>query len=277
MAAERKIWFKTASNTPETIKVTITPEIAGALIDQCYEKQRPRSQATVDRYIGDMKKGKWDWAASGSIKLDKDGKVIDGQHRLWAIFLSGVTIQSWVTIGLETKSYVVIDTGKSRSASDVLGDVKYKAGVISIAKFRLAWDRGVRLSAFSTPATNTDVVEYFARHPETKSYAARAAKVYNNIRLPKAILGGFISIAYEYNPIKAAEFVSCLESGEGLLRGHPALEARNRIIFEYSGKTRPQSSYALALIIKAFNAYLKGSTVKTLRLKSTERFPEIGQ
>jgi hypothetical protein len=275
--AERKFWFKTIADSPETIKVVITPEIAEALIDCCYEEQRPRARKTVDRYILDMKEGKWNWAASDSIKLDRQGRVIDGQHRLWAVFMSGVAIQSWVTIGLDTDAYHVIDTGKARRATDVLGRVKNRSIVGAIVRFRILWDRGERLSVLSKSVTNAEVATYFENHPEIASHAIRAQKIYKQTRISAAAVGSFISLAYDYNPFKAAEFVSCLEDGAGLLKGNPALEVRNRLMRENSGKTKFNRLTSIVFLIKAFNLYLKGQSVGVFKYLDGEKFPEIGE
>jgi hypothetical protein len=191
--------------------------------------------------------------------------------------MSGVAIQSWVTIGLDTDAYHVIDTGKARRATDVLGKVKNKTAVAAIARFRINWDEGRRFSSAFSQVTNASIVEYFNSHPEIEGYARRAGGVYSATRAPVSVVGGFISLAYEYNPLKAAEFISCVESGEGLLKGHPALEFRNRMVREFGSKARLDRTVVLVLMIKAFNAYLRGDSVGTLKFIDNEKFPEIGR
>ena len=68
---------------------TITPEYAKELLDY-NKKNRSLSKATVDRYAEDMRKDNWQQNGE-AIKIDWDGNLIDGQHRLAACVKSGVS------------------------------------------------------------------------------------------------------------------------------------------------------------------------------------------
>ena len=53
-------------------------------------KNRDLSQSFVNRYASDMANGKWSDGAS-MIRIDTNGNLQDGQHRLEAILQSGTT------------------------------------------------------------------------------------------------------------------------------------------------------------------------------------------
>jgi hypothetical protein len=55
-----------------------------------------------------------------AIAFDWNGKLIDGQHRLWAIFKSEKTVSVRVTLNCEPESIKTVDTGTSRSNGDML-------------------------------------------------------------------------------------------------------------------------------------------------------------
>src|SRR4030095_4066006 len=62
-----------------------------------------------------------EWQLTGdSIKLDDEGRVRDGQHRLEAIYRSNTPVQALVVRNVTEAAFDVIDTGKTRNASDVL-------------------------------------------------------------------------------------------------------------------------------------------------------------
>ena len=54
------------------------------------------------------------------IAFDWNNKLIDGQHRLWAILKSNKTVSVRVTVNCEPESIKTVDTGTSRSNGDML-------------------------------------------------------------------------------------------------------------------------------------------------------------
>ncbi len=78
---------------------TVTPELADLWLTKHNNINRNLSQSTVDSYALDMKNGRWALTHQG-IAFDTDGNLQDGQHRLWAIVLSGVTLQMNVARGV---------------------------------------------------------------------------------------------------------------------------------------------------------------------------------
>lgn len=71
------------------------------------------------RLAEQMRCGHWLLTHQG-VAFDCDGHLIDGHHTLWAVLMSGVTIDLMVTRNLRREAIRVIDTGKSRSLQDRL-------------------------------------------------------------------------------------------------------------------------------------------------------------
>lgn len=94
----------------------ITPEIAKAYLQHNRVNRALRSRA-VEELMRDMKAGAFKLTHQG-IAFDKDGNLVDGQHRLTAIALSGCTVQMMVTRDMEDDCSAQIDTGKVRSYRD---------------------------------------------------------------------------------------------------------------------------------------------------------------
>jgi hypothetical protein len=99
--------------------VGVTPEIAAAWLRQNIAHNRTLRAAEVARLAGEMKAGRWVLTPTG-IVFDTNGKLIDGQHRLSAVVLSGCTVQMIVWHNVETDVLNVLDTGRGRSLVDVL-------------------------------------------------------------------------------------------------------------------------------------------------------------
>jgi hypothetical protein len=103
----------------------VTPEMAARWLKNNFGN-RPIRWDTVKAYARDMLNGLWVPTHQGLAFNDKDA-LIDGQHRLHAIVMSGVTIRMMVTFGLPSKierkemtTMDAVDRGATRSVGDQL-------------------------------------------------------------------------------------------------------------------------------------------------------------
>ena len=94
----------------------ITPEKAREYLKKNTKNRTIRSRH-VDELMRDMKSGKFKLTHQG-IAFDDDGVLIDGQHRLTAIALSGIPVQMMVTRGMNEDTRLVIDTHSARNLRD---------------------------------------------------------------------------------------------------------------------------------------------------------------
>lgn len=99
----------------------ITPEIAKiylSLQDQEH-KNRPLRKWAVQKYARMLRDGMWPVTHQG-IAFGEDGYLRDGQHRLTAVIVSGVSADFVVARGLSLEACRVIDTGIGRSWKDMV-------------------------------------------------------------------------------------------------------------------------------------------------------------
>lgn len=94
----------------------ITPDTASRYLENNVVK-RPLRQRIVDGLTAAIKAGEWDCTHQG-IALDKYGRLVDGQHRMWAVILSGLAIHCMVSRGVEPSIW--IDRGIGRTSRDRL-------------------------------------------------------------------------------------------------------------------------------------------------------------
>jgi len=107
--------------SPITETFTVTPELAEFLLEMNWEGNRSVTQNTVDRYANEMRHGNW-MMTGEPIIISKEGKVIDGQHRLWAVIESSCPIEIAITFGIEPNAYRNINCGRTRTLA-------YRAGL----------------------------------------------------------------------------------------------------------------------------------------------------
>lgn len=95
----------------------ITPDQAQIYLDN-QEANRHINLTYVRRLLEDMQQGRW-VAKGDPIKFTSSGKLVDGQHRLTAVVMSGNPQTFVVLRGYAQESMQALDIGKSRSSSHV--------------------------------------------------------------------------------------------------------------------------------------------------------------
>jgi hypothetical protein len=114
--------------------VDLTPEDAAKMlaISQGHHQRKLR-KANIDRLTHAITSGQWR-ETHQAIALNRDGIVIDGQHRLTAIVAAGMTVRVLIAKDVADETFDVIDTGSVRSPYDVLT----LAGIPNAAKVAAA-------------------------------------------------------------------------------------------------------------------------------------------
>jgi len=99
-------------------KRVITPELASKLLERNIGNRKIKP-AVVKKYTDAILSGNFICTNNG-IALDKDGRLIDGQHRLAAVVKSGKPITQYVFYYSHsgTAKYIPIDCGSTRTFSD---------------------------------------------------------------------------------------------------------------------------------------------------------------
>jgi hypothetical protein len=108
----------------------VTPALAQHYLDNNASFQRKVRQGTVRTYAEAMKRGEWKLTHQG-IAIDVNGKTVDGQHRLLAVVMSGVTVPMTVVTGVAGDVFSVLDIGQKRDIADLLHIPKRDAAMVS--------------------------------------------------------------------------------------------------------------------------------------------------
>jgi hypothetical protein len=149
----------------------ITPEMARTWLDRG-GANRKKSERSVIALVTAIQMGEWK-VTGETIQLDAEGKVRNGQHRLEAIYRSGIACYALVVRGVQEDAFDVIDTGKSRNAANVLeihGHTQTIAkataarGLIHIERFG-RYAPGTARTTVPGPS-NAAILAYVESHPE---------------------------------------------------------------------------------------------------------------
>jgi hypothetical protein len=255
--------------------VTVTPKMA----EEWYilsGGNRTIRKLHVLSLIEQMQTGKWEENGE-SIKFDEDARLVDGHHRLLACAEGKASFRTLVIRGIARGAYLTVDTGLARNGKDALafslGVQTPLTGEMAVTLSRLIEYENDILStaAKGRKISNADIVLAYERYPgiEASITAVRKCKLIAYSRT--AWLHYLVSRSH---PDEAAEFFGRLADGVELPVHSPIAALRTRLINAQATHFMPTNE-ALAILVKAWNAFLNKVPVKSLRWQSSEGFPKI--
>jgi hypothetical protein len=260
----------------------ITPSIALKMLDES-ENYRLTDVRRVSAYTAVM--GKDDWEVNGeTIKLDNDGRAVDGKHRLEACIKSKAPFTSLIVLGVE--DVLEADRGKPRSLADHLNRLGYKnrTHLAAAICFVYRWEAAKTLytQAVDTYPTIAQADDVLSRHPDLELFVHMARRT-SRVTGPSTIA----SVAYVGSLVADVDATVAEEWIDGIACG---VEGNHRdprhVLREMLLQDKAQASRAvkarrtykekLAICIKAWNAFVleRDSTVATIRWRSGGARPE---
>lgn len=111
--------------------ILVTPDMAENLLKYNVDNRKIRD-TSIKNLSRSMKNGEWIYTHQG-VAIDKNGILIDGQHRLKAVLKSGVSVPMILFENVDPRAFNVIDQGERRSPYDVLRTSPSAAAIVRIA------------------------------------------------------------------------------------------------------------------------------------------------
>lgn len=189
---------------------------------------RSVSTSRVLTLANEMRAGKWQLNGETLIISDS-GKLLDGQHRLYAILESGCTIELMIVRGVPEVSFETIDTGRARTGADILGMNNYSHTLISAAAASMIWRlyHTGNITDVCPPVFQLRVME---RYPAIQKWAPFVAS--GNAIVPRAAFLTALSYLEDIakKPSTAERFYAGIVKGADLTEGSPLLALRNRML-----------------------------------------------
>lgn len=157
---------------------TITPKRAQLYLES-NTHNRKLNEREVDKIVYQIRNGQWK-INGDSITFDKNGTLVDGQHRLNAIIKAGKNVRTLVCTGVDPDSFDTIDKGRPRSFGDDLSvlDVKNQNNKASLANNLIRWSN----RTFHTEGggrnvwtVSHDVTEMYFKYQDDIDYAVGLA------------------------------------------------------------------------------------------------------
>jgi hypothetical protein len=272
----------------------ITAKVEKLSVQTMEELVKPngfRNRSVAVRHIGwlsgQMKAGRW--RANGEpIILDERGRLLDGQHRLYAAIRANLPLETLVVRGVSRDTFPTIGTGRSRRVPDVLS-IQEETQCNHLAN-ALGWmfkyeERRMMDDAKGAGFTPDIAVELIRKHPKMRESVKMAYNDYRQNTFARLFPVGaiaFMRCVVEENASGTSESFfdkvfalkpDTVGSGSRALRDWRVRVKRH----SKGGGGRAVSAMLMAFIVKAYRADQSGTKIGNLKWsrkgKNVEDFP----
>jgi hypothetical protein len=262
---------------------TITPFIAAEYLKH-NTHNRAVNKNTVDFYAKQMKAGEWQLNGEPII-FSANGRLQDGQHRLYAVIKSNCSIKSIVVRDVDDDVFTTIDQGRARTVANIFEVAgitqqfvassllkKYWALHLGFASLDISFSRASLTAKRGLTAAET-LSLYYEHEENVKFVISFSIAAYKKLKLlPPSEIGGvalFLIIDKMYSQEQVKDFFMELLS-EPICQHHVLGLFRNILIKDKMNLRKMPNKMKLALLAKTWNAYISGTNLKQLKWADNE-------
>ena len=270
--------------------IDIDPRLAVTLL----RRNRPGANRKVDPgtsfFYGRQMAG-GDWKATGQgLLFDRNGHLIDGQHRLYAILLSSTTVRMFVLTEIEAipNLFAYVDSSRPRTAATALQTAGFNGAstvIAKIVKFAEEVDAGVynRNGATNLPRMSpAEMLGLINKYPNAKT-AARAASSdwagavdYLGVARKDIVAYMGMKIMDLYNYEVADDFFTEVMLNEDRAADDPFAALRKEIDKDNKLPKQMKRQVLFGILVKVFNAWQKKESLGRRWVQMvTEDLPEV--
>jgi hypothetical protein len=273
-------WLKKGWSEIFMVQTEVSPSMAACLMEK---NEANRAVVTggaarsAGTYAEAMRRG--EWVINGeTIVIASTGELNDGQHRLYAVIKSGVTVPMLLVFGVDRATRHTIDQGIARSAAHVLmmAGEKNTTNLATALRLLFQIDHSAGLNA--RPSTD-ELLAALEKHPEVREPALREAWRLNGLfQTSVGAIGAALHLCLKHDQAKATAFYEIAVSGIGIENAaDPIAKLRTLYIEHYARQTRLSGPEHAANFIRAYNAWIDGRrSFRPWRTSKGEPFPKPG-
>lgn len=244
-----------------TMELEVTPALAKLIL-----RHNPNNRYVVPGNLASLYRSlsEGGWQVNGeTVIIANNGVLNDGQHRLYACILSGVTITTMIAYGVAPETRKTVDIGVKRQPGDRLVMSGVESGFSQAACNALVF-----ITIYNRRAGDVELDQFFAENQEKLVRADKLAKV-SRAKPSLAMWNGAVFAAAAFHLLHggASEanveaFYQAFSTGEGLKIGSPILALRNA----FGGKKSLSREQRVRSIIAHYNAWRRNRTLRHLQL-----------
>jgi hypothetical protein len=257
------------SRKPSITLIKVTPEMAEEWLGKNTHNRNIRRIA-VDSYARDMAAGNWRLTGE-PIKFTPDGVLLDGQHRLLAVIKGGVPVELFVAKGIAPDSQRVMDTGAKRTSSDMLKLDGYANPVhlAAAARYAMTYQSGTDSRNQTVTPTHSEIGAFVSANEELVSAVAAVTYYRRTIDLPISVTAVAWWLLVQVDAEACENFFSSIATSATSGAGDPRSALIQRLATARRKGERLQQPAQLSMLLRAWNAWRKGSQLASLQVYST--------
>ena len=275
--------------------VIITPRLAAEMLNwsETVFVNRNLSEMHVEKIAQAIKAGKF--VDQGDvIRISKEGAVVDGQHRLWAVVQADKSVRTNVLCGFNPDLMEYVDCDRRlRSVGDFLRQNGYANVMVLQSTISTVWRyKSAQFRKGSKGRPNMYTSMNFFKRDKTRfvdatTFCGRFADLKGCPRNGVALLYYMISqeSMLEHRPANLDmldKFMVSLRNPVGITKDDARLAFMRRMKFQGNPTRKVDNVHMIALLIKAWNYCLLNRPTTSLTWKrlggpghTREAFPEV--
>lgn len=269
------------AKSPEPEVVTISPDEAFVMLNEHNAFNRPVDWNTVSYYKQQMLAGLWQINGEPVIISDQ-GDLLDGQHRLYACYESGVPLKTILVKGISKAAFRTINTGKKRSVRDIFtidalqkGDTTGLAGTLGAAAgIVIEYERGwiKKKGTDGCKVSPQEKLKFVEQTPKLVEWVKRAREKESPIKRYSSIIAAIAFMGSHKYEMKAGMFVDGVMSGAMLEHRNPMLTLHQKFA---KSEERFRRWEKIAYAILAWNKLVVNERVTLLKLPQDSEVPVV--
>jgi hypothetical protein len=258
----------------------ITPSMAQDILSH-NDNNRPLNPRTLNRYIEDMKEGRWMFNGD-TITLDKKGNLLNGQHRLTAVLQSGVTIDGLIIEDVDPEAFTTMDIGRRRTGADALiiaEDVKNATCCSAVCSHIINYKDAVKYKGpyrrvnKNGPVRHDQIVDTYNEYPKISEYIREGYNLTTTTKfIPLSMQVALRLLMDELDEEASKTFWVKFEDGSNLGKTNPINALRSRYIGHLSQNAGKKMDRNLSfnLVCRAWNLWRSGKQASRLNLETKD-------
>lgn len=244
----------------EASVVKMTPALAQSYLTKNL-KNRPIRRSYVNELVAAMKRGEWKLNGE-TIKVSKSDVLLDGQHRLMAVYESQTTQNMIVVAGLDDDAFTTIDINRRRTSADALAIAGVPNQGVIAAAIRLvllvseAEQDPERTINSRTTYTHVQIMEWCdAYYEELQPWLPIGRQVDRANLLEQSMVVGLGYLFGERNKSDAKLFFARLADGMGLKENDAIFVLRELLAKNATSAAKLPRMYVAAMVMQAWNQW----------------------
>ena len=269
------------------ILVNMTKELAGDLLLNHNKQNRKVQMSRVKLYAKQMLNGEWYQEMIEALAFNENDQLINGQHRLNAIYQTGHEFVFQINFNVPEKCRGKCDTGRARNLSDALYTEGFKTASANLGKAvkfvknyedrnGIMWSEGIK------KVEEDQVFSFIKKHPGIVNVVEQVAQHKLGTYGSSADLAASLFIIQNVGEAQGIEFVDSFISGQFENEISKEIIEQLYAYLTYNKKKdrticdgHHKSSITYFAMFYAFKNFCKGTVGPATKMSDPKKFDNI--